>query len=105
MSSSDLTSSDKATESDEIGGKEDLDSIDASLDAILSEAKEIAPPPLEALEGSSHAEEAATAPPPPANIEIALSESATGTEVVRDDGGETPLPVIVEDEEPSYKAF
>jgi hypothetical protein len=103
MSSSDLPSSDQATESKEISDKEDLDSIDASLDAILSEAKEVA---LPVLEGSSPAEEADTVIPPPADIQVSLSESATGSDVVPDgDGAETPLPVIVEDEEPSYRAF
>ena len=48
MSSSDLTS-DKSVDSKAIDSKEDLDaladSIDASLDAILSEAKERKPKP------------------------------------------------------------
>jgi hypothetical protein len=102
MSSSDLTS-DKAAESKEIGGKEDLDSIDASLDAILSEAKDASPAPAE---GKSAAEEAETVIPPPADIQISLAEAPSGSEVVSDPGDkETPLPVIVEDEEPSYKAF
>jgi hypothetical protein len=107
MSSLDPTL-DKATESKEIGGEEDLDSIDASLDAILSEAKEVAPAEVapQAAEGSSPAEEADTVIPPPADIQMSLSENATGSDVVRDsDGTETPLPVIVEDEEPSYRAF
>jgi hypothetical protein len=107
MSSSD-PALDKATESKEIGGEEDLDSIDASLDAILSEAKDVAPAEVAPLtaEGSSPAEEADTVIPPPADIQLSLSETATGSDVVRDsDGAETPLPVIVEDEEPSYKAF
>ena len=103
MSSSDLTSSDKAAESKEIGGEEDLDSIDASLDAILSEAKDVAQP---TVEGSTPAEEADTVIPPPADIQISLAEGAPGADVVADsDNNETPLPVVVEDEEPSYKAF
>src|SRR4051812_4227023 len=114
MSSSDLTS-DKVAESNELGGsKEDLDSLDASLDAILSERKEVAPPALEPLEpleshaheASSPAEEADTVIPPPADIQITLAETPTGSDVVAEsDAEETPFPVIVEDEEPSYKAF
>ena len=107
MSSSDLTSSDSAVESKPID-KEELDSladsIDASLDAILSEAKETAAAPVN---GDGPAlpvlEDAAPEAPPPAEVQMALSEAGTGSDVLADDM-ETPLPVIVDDE-PSYKAF
>src|SRR6185436_3802347 len=92
MSSSDLTSSDKAAESKEIGGEEDLDSIDASLDAILSEAKDVAQP---TVEGSTPAEEADTVIPPPADIQISLAEGAPGAVVVADsDNNEAPAVAV-----------
>src|SRR5687768_2738186 len=101
MSSSDL-SSDKPVDSQAIDGKEDLDaladSIDASLDAILSEAKEVAQPALPELEAVAPVSEtpaevsAETAvEPPPAEVQMALSEGGTRSEVLSD-AMETPLP-------------
>lgn len=113
MSSSDLNS-DKSIESKAIDDKEDLDaladSIDASLDAILSEAKEVAQPAADSETAPAVNE---TAPvlealeplqPPPAEVQMAAGENGAGNSVLTDEM-ETPLPVIVEDEEPSYKAF
>jgi hypothetical protein len=110
MSSSDLTS-DSSVESKPIEGKEDLDaladSIDASLDAILSEAKEGAQPAASDGDSTASVEPVIDLPvlePPPAEVQIALSPNGTASDVLTDDM-ETPLPVIVEEEEPSYKAF
>jgi len=106
MSSSDLNS-DKSIDSKAIDDKEDLDaladSIDASLDAILSEAKE-AQPAAEPEAAPGVSETAPAAEPPPAEVQMAVGENGAGSSGLTDEM-ETPLPVILDDEEPSYKAF
>jgi hypothetical protein len=102
--SSDLASSDeKPVASKEINSEESLESLDESLDAILNEAKEAAP----STDGNTAAGESPAEPsahePPPAEVQMALSESAPADSADLDDEG-TPLPVVVDDE-PSYKAF
>jgi hypothetical protein len=98
MSSSDLASPDKAI-SKELSSDEEIDSLDASLDAILSEAKESGEVPgLPAVEPP--AAEAILVPP--GEVQVAAEPTAAAAAV--DDDMETPLPVIV-DELPTYKAF
>src|SRR4051794_14322616 len=102
MSSSPLTSSEKTASENELAREDELDSLDESLDAILSEAQEpAARDALNSMVGDSPAE------PPAGEVQMVLAESTVPTHVDDahvDDDKETPLPVIV-DELPSYQAF
>jgi hypothetical protein len=97
MSSSDLASPQKAV-SDELNSAEENDSLDASLDAILSEAREGVAQPLSEGEAPPALESLA---PPAAEVQMALSTAAADG---IDDDMETPLPVIVDDVA-GYRAF
>src|SRR5687767_8390255 len=101
MSSSDLASPEQGQRE-----REEADSLDASLDAILSEHTGGTPlPTLEEIDPPEQA--ASTLVPPAAEIQMALPEESTAAPPALGDADGTPLPVTVDDDldVPGYQAF